>query len=200
MSRSLWIGLVTGCTALLLGSVAQAETIEYIFTGTCAASTCSLNGTYFTSFTVTEVGDTSSVSGPSGGEYTNATSATFTSGALTATLTGTNEVLENTASPGYMGFVQTSPALAIEALTNTAFETYDLATALALTSGGLSVSATDDTYSTSAGNLVFADITALSFEAVVTPLPAALPLFAGGLGAMGLLGRRRKRRSSAIAA
>lgn len=30
-----------------------------------------------------------------------------------------------------------------------------------------------------------------------TPLPAALPLFAGGLGAMGLLGRRRKRNAQA---
>ncbi len=30
-----------------------------------------------------------------------------------------------------------------------------------------------------------------------TPLPAALPLFVGGLGAMGLLGRRRKRKNSA---
>ncbi len=36
---------------------------------------------------------------------------------------------------------------------------------------------------------------------ITTPLPAALPLFATGLGAMGLLGWRRKRKSaSAIAA
>jgi hypothetical protein len=33
-----------------------------------------------------------------------------------------------------------------------------------------------------------------------TPLPAALPLFATGLGALGLLGWRRKRKTSAIAA
>jgi hypothetical protein len=33
-----------------------------------------------------------------------------------------------------------------------------------------------------------------------TPLPAALPLFAGGLGAMGLLGWRKKRKTAAIAA
>ena len=33
-----------------------------------------------------------------------------------------------------------------------------------------------------------------------TPLPAALPLFAGGLGAMGLLGWRRKRKPAAIVA
>ena len=33
-----------------------------------------------------------------------------------------------------------------------------------------------------------------------TPLPAALPLFASGLGAMGLLGWRRKRKAAALAA
>jgi hypothetical protein len=35
---------------------------------------------------------------------------------------------------------------------------------------------------------------------LVTPLPAALPLFATGLGVMGLLGWRRKRKAVAIAA
>lgn len=34
---------------------------------------------------------------------------------------------------------------------------------------------------------------------LATPLPAALPLFAGGLGVIGLLARRRKRKSAAIA-
>ena len=36
--------------------------------------------------------------------------------------------------------------------------------------------------------------------ASATPLPAALPLFASGLGALGLLGWRRKRKAAAIAA
>jgi hypothetical protein len=31
-----------------------------------------------------------------------------------------------------------------------------------------------------------------------TPLPAALPLFAGGLGALGLLGWRRKRKAASV--
>src|SRR5262249_20094177 len=38
----------------------------------------------------------------------------------------------------------------------------------------------------------------ISFDAA-TPLPAALPLFATGLGVMGLLGWRRKRRTAAAA-
>jgi hypothetical protein len=37
-------------------------------------------------------------------------------------------------------------------------------------------------------------------ETSTTPLPAALPLFAGGLGLMGLLARRKKRKSSAATA
>ena len=37
-------------------------------------------------------------------------------------------------------------------------------------------------------------------EVTITPLPAALPLLAGGLGAMGLLGWQRRRKMAAIAA
>jgi hypothetical protein len=45
-----------------------------------------------------------------------------------------------------------------------------------------------DTWSTVNGDLIAS-----------TPVPAALPLFAPGLGAMGLLGWRRKRKAAAIA-
>lgn len=37
-------------------------------------------------------------------------------------------------------------------------------------------------------------------DASTTPVPAALPLFATGLGVMGWFGRRRKRKNAAIAA
>jgi hypothetical protein len=40
----------------------------------------------------------------------------------------------------------------------------------------------------------------ISAGVIATPLPAALPLFAGGLGVMGLLVSRRKRKSAATAA
>jgi hypothetical protein len=40
---------------------------------------------------------------------------------------------------------------------------------------------------------------AAAFIVSETPLPAALPLFASGLGAMGLLGWRRKRKNAAAA-
>jgi hypothetical protein len=50
------------------------------------------------------------------------------------------------------------------------------------------------------GNSDFAADTLISKNpAAGAPLPAALPLFAGGLGALGLLGWRRKRKA-AIAA
>jgi hypothetical protein len=39
----------------------------------------------------------------------------------------------------------------------------------------------------------------IGFETAITPLPAALPLFASGLGALGLLGWRRKRKAQAAA-
>jgi hypothetical protein len=40
----------------------------------------------------------------------------------------------------------------------------------------------------------------VEFAQTATPLPAALPLFATGLGALGLLGWRRKRKAAALAA
>lgn len=45
----------------------------------------------------------------------------------------------------------------------------------------------------------FSNISAFN-DPTATPLPAALPLFAGGLGMMGLFVRRRKRNTSAFAA
>lgn len=49
------------------------------------------------------------------------------------------------------------------------------------------------------GNLPFA-VDPTPFDDVVTPIPPALPLFATGLGALGLLGWSRKRKAAALAA
>ena len=180
-------GAISALLALSLGGAVQAAPIEYIFTGT---GTGTLNGTGFSgSFTVTEVGDTTGVTGPSGGEFTNvASTATFVAGALTATLTGTtNEVIDNTAAPGFIAFAQL-PAVSVEATENAAFETYDLTTPLPLTIGTPSVAPA--TYSTSVGDLIFTDITALDFQAVV-PEPASLALMGTALIGFGVIRRRR---------
>ena len=47
-----------------------------------------------------------------------------------------------------------------------------------------------------AGEVDFDNLSVTINEATVTPLPAALPLFATGLGALGLLGWRRRRKAS----
>ena len=51
-----------------------------------------------------------------------------------------------------------------------------------------------DTPEAGSGRVTFIEVTS---DLTPTPLPAALPLFATGLGAMGLLGWRRKRKATA---
>jgi hypothetical protein len=52
----------------------------------------------------------------------------------------------------------------------------------------------DTTYGNNSGGVVITDVSvSTGGNAFVTPLPAAFPLFAGGLGMIGLLGARRRR-------
>src|SRR5450759_5859565 len=53
--------------------------------------------------------------------------------------------------------------------------------------------------SSTGNSFEFANLTAWD-PPIATPLPGALPLFATGLGALGLLGWRRKRKAAAVAA
>jgi hypothetical protein len=57
----------------------------------------------------------------------------------------------------------------------------------------------DQWYNGLGNTLGFQDSHGASGDFQVTPLPAALPLFATGLGGLGLLGWRRKRKAQAIA-
>jgi hypothetical protein len=189
LSTLLRIGSLSSCSALLLfAGAAKAETIDYIFTGT---GTGTLNGVSFSgTFTITDVADTAGIT-TGGGEYRNTpTSSTFTSSAGSASLLDPL-VIENTASPGFMGFSESVSPFNDESLTASVFETYALNTALSSTSGGLSVAAA--TFPTSVGNLDFTTITALSFQATIpsaVPEPSAVALLGTVLLAFVAIRRR----------
>jgi hypothetical protein len=197
------LALAGTALAVMLAGNAEAGQIDYIFIGTGDGS---LDGIAFDgAFSVTMVSDTATISS-GGGKLRNTGTTTFVAGLLTATFTAP-VLIENTAAPGFMGFGQTTPPFPDESLTSSVFETYDLASALGVTSGGLSVAPA--TFATSGGDLNFDSITALSFQATVPGVPEpstwAMMLlgFAGlAFAAIAPLGRasRSRRNSSPLQA
>jgi hypothetical protein len=203
---------IVTCAALAACAVpfhaggASAAAIDYIFTG---AGSWTLNGVAESGdFTLTYVSDTSGINGT--GQFFNSGVATFVGGGSTVTFMGTtDEVTVNQAPPGFMGFIQVNNSgpiagpIAVEALTNPVFETYDLSTAFPLTNGELSTQAS--TFVTSGGDLVFPSaesITALSFQATMgsVPEPSTWAMMALGFAGLGFLGWRGSRNTTAHAA
>ena len=119
-------------------------------------------------------------------------------------------VLERACAPVVSGCVGTLTPKQETVTTNTIYEIDMLLGAAASTFGsGTTDSVTDsmdpviyflNPSDASQFQLLFSDGVGNSPASAATPLPAALPLFATGLGALGLLGWRRKRKAQAIAA
>jgi hypothetical protein len=188
------------CAALAALSVpfvatsANAAVITYTFMGTGSGT---LDGTDFDGdFTITMVSDTSDVTS-GGGEFRNdvGTMVVDVSGVGSDTIAAPL-VLVNSAAPGFAGFGQEIDPFPTEDLTDSVFETYNLMTALPLTTGDLSVAPA--TFFTNAGSgFVVSDITALSFEATggvpsSVPEPSTWAMMALGFASLGFLAYRKR--------
>jgi hypothetical protein len=190
--------LASAVAAFIMSGSAMAAPITYIFSGTGSGS---LDGASFSSFTLTLAGDTSNITS-GGGEYNNIVgTATVSTNGGTDTLAGlVNEVVVNTSvDPAFIGFeqIQSTPPYAVaEALVTNALASYDLSTAVPVTTGSLSFS--PSTYDTTNGTLVLNSLASLSFQATsgvsAAPEPSTWALMIAGLGIVGGMlrfGRRR---------
>ena len=115
----------------------------------------------------------------------------------------------NVAGTGGMHQIGTASQLNLVDSTSSVFNSLALPTVLNLSNfdfKNLSVQEFDISLDSSGDPAFLVGINDILFEVTSlspvseTPLPAALPLFATGLGAMGLLGWRRKRKVAALAA
>jgi hypothetical protein len=160
---------------LILGSAASASTM-YTYTGNpfTAGATGSVSGEF-------------TVSSPLGSNFNGAVTPTQFS------FSGGQFSLDSSSSPAYVFDIQTSGAGAIIAwfigisngLTSIATNNFGDSANMGFSFGGNSFS--PGTWS-------------VSDSPSATPLPAALPLFAGGLGALGFFGWRERRKLKASAA
>ena len=191
---TLLIGFVSLVAINLTGGTASANPVTYTETATVGGS---LNGVSFSNqvITLTGSGNTANITQPTPGVFENFLTLLFsiTGGVGSGTFTNSTFVLSN--NSGIIGgFSDATGNAAILLTTNAAFGTYDLSTSLSPVSGTATTNQGRQN-PTTAGPLVFNFNTTATFSADVVPLPAALPLFATGIGGLGLLGWRRKRKA-----
>lgn len=185
--------LATIASCVVLWSTgALAIPITYTESATVSGT---LNGNSFSNvvLTLTGTGDTTGVFNQ-GGVLRNDVLDSFSfSGGQGGTFTDAIQVFNN---PGFLppavGF-DDGITSAIMATFNSAFVTYNLAMAIGPTTGPTFINPSLS-FATTLGPLLLSTVGNSTFTATV-PEPAALPLFATGLGALGLLGWRRKRKA-----
>ena len=188
--------------------VANAKAIPITYTETATISG-SLNGVSFANelLTLTGTGDTGAVAGPASSPgftgFTNPVTVTFSvAGTGSGSLTGPYHAFDNQSAEA-AGFTnETLQTSLLFIFGPAAFGSYALSTSI----GPI----TDDdmwnpgvSFPSTAGALIINFVigeegtftAATGTVAQVVPLPAALPLFATGLGVLGLLGWRRKRKA-----
>ena len=197
---------------------AAALPVTYTITGIGSGS---LNNTPFTNdfVTVTIPADTSNIqSQPSLGSFIFRNPAT---GPATVNVAGVGtDTLRNAAAYSSQGTSFTPAQAGFSSLTgsvppftpssvdpfwttiNSAFASYALATSIGPVPGAASTAFNTIPTTTSGilapGGFQLTSMPTSSFAANVVPLPATLPLFGTGLGALGMLGWRRKRCALAV--
>ena len=193
--------VVIAAAASLMSPSAFATSITYTETG---IGTGALGATAFNNelVTVTGTGDTANVT-----SFTNSFGTFFINPLNTvtinvatvgsATLSVQGEVIDvQSTSNNFAGFATVLPSNNLLETGNSAFASYDLTTDIGpITGPGFFDLAA---FATSSGTFGLLSIGDTTFTATTTPVPAALPLFATGLGGLGLLGWRRKRKARAV--
>jgi len=174
---------------------AKASPVTYTESATVVGS---LNGVSFSNalLTLTGTGDTTNITNPSSDRFFNDVTASFSlTGGASGTFTDTIFVFDIQQVLVAAGFFDNNSSGDILDTRNAAFFSYALSTSIGPITGPSVLSG--DSFRTSVGTLFINLAGDATFTAVVTPLPAALPLFATGLGGLGLLGWRRKRKAQA---
>lgn len=186
--------LIVAVFASLTG-LAQADPIVYIFSGTGSGT---LDGQSFNgAFTITAMGNTSTVAMFGAATFVSPNLVTVTAGGVTDTFTSSSFAVGNDGS-GKIGLQDQVANHTVVDGTNAALASYNLVTALPITT--LTPAAyTSYSISTIGGsfNLAANSVTALTFTAV--PEPASLAML--GTSVVGLLGyglRRRAKASSQV--
>jgi len=201
-------GVLVAIISVLCVANAKAVPITYTETATISGS---LNGVSFTNtlLTLTGTGDTATVggAGTSFGFVENLVTATFSlagvaSGLLTDGSNPTPYVVfdfHDINQSGLAGFRLAGDNGNLN-IFNAVFATYNLDTPIGPVTGPATQSVPSSTgggFPTSVGSLFITSTGNGTFTAVVpTPIPGALPLFAAGLGLLGLLAWRRKRKAA----